>query len=434
MKLAVIIGTRPQFIKLAALVPALRQKGLRFFIVRTGQHYDDRLSDAFLREFSLPETKYDLRIRDPEKRARYDAGRLSFGSHVAEVLVGVRELVPILKEERATHVVVIGDSNPAVNGARAAGDLKLPVVHCEAGLRSDDPDAEEEQNRVEIDHYAAMHLCSTERNKARIQREVAGSRPIFTGDLLLDVFRRFRKFTRRPFHWPSLRSNEQVCLLTIHRTENIRNPSRSLRILEHLLRSWGGPVVWPVHPSAERFAVRLRDHLPSSVSRNLYLLDPATYMELNYIRCRTGAVITDSVGLQVESYFWKTPCLVVRDNVEHSELLECGASVSLKPSKIEPERVPTVAEFCVQALRNTRHSSFIGDLFGRYDVGCVMADSISRIDSFSDPGELEARERRASSQIWQLPGDSLGRAANLLGGSWNSLLAQYSPNSIRKER
>ena len=307
MNLAIVVGTRPQFVKLSALLPAARRHGLKHFVVTTGQHYHDRLSGSILKELRLPRIGHDLRIRDLR-----DHVHLSRIAHVCdpstpEIYMGVDKLRPILVERRATHVLVIGDSNPALVGARAARELGLPIIHCEAGLRSGDPDNQEEHNQILVDHYATAHFCSTERDRDRLKDEEPGSSPVFTGDLLVDVFEQFRGISRKPPGWPALSPGERVCLLTVHRTETARRPSRMTQILENIIRCWDGRVVWPVHPGMDQFASKLIGMLPDKLSSRVTLLDPATYLELNYIKQRSQLVVTDSVGLQVEAYLWKVP-------------------------------------------------------------------------------------------------------------------------------
>src|SRR5438093_5944622 len=194
MHVLTVVGNRPQFVKSAPLSLAFRAAGIDETVLHTGQHWDRRMSQVFYDELGLPEPAYRLDLRSPDPGA---------------MTPRIRELV---ERERPDWVVVMGDTNTTLAGARAAGE-EVPVAHVEAGLRSFDLSMPEERNRIEVDRLAALLLCPDERSAAQLEQEDVPGRRLVVGDVMADATRIFEPIARRtppPFPAPYV-------VLTVHR-------------------------------------------------------------------------------------------------------------------------------------------------------------------------------------------------------------------------
>ena len=309
-------------------------------------------------ELGLPSPAYNLAVGPNPSRE--------------QVAIGVERLVPLLAAERVTSVVTIGDSNPALVGAEAAKRLVLPIIHCEAGLRSFDSASVEENNRIQIDRLASLHLCSTAVDRAHIVKERPEARPVITGDLLVDAFHHFGRL-RKTIPLLEKRSHERFGLLTIHREENARDLHRLFAVLQNLIATYDGAIVWPVHPKLSGFARHLQTGLEPRLSAKLIITEAATYGELNYIKEHADLVVTDSVGLQVEAYLWRLPCVVIRDKIEHHELERFGATSVVSPDEAGG---PKLREAIGKALA-VDWASVPSAIFGSPGVAGRMADEIA---------------------------------------------------------
>jgi len=322
MTLGIVVGTRPQIIKLAALYKVLDRVGLPFFWVHTGQHYDWALSSGLVEELGLPPAAENLGL-----------GSLPF---CEQFTVGVARLQPIFRDHSASQIIVIGDSNPARVGAVGAMAYGVPFSHCEAGLRNGAVETLEEQNRLFVDSHAAVHLCSTEEDRTHLIGEDKGPSSVVTGDLLVDAFHEFGGLSAEPAALSVLAPGERVVLFTLHRAENTGDARQVADLLGSLLAESPLRVVWPVHPRLTGLVEDILDLIPPRQKTKLVISGSLTYSELNFVKQRADLIVTDSVGLQVEAYLWRIPCVILRDHIEHHQSIGsfchgAGASVVLPP-------------------------------------------------------------------------------------------------------
>jgi UDP-N-acetylglucosamine 2-epimerase len=301
MKIVSVVGNRPQFIKSAPLSLALREAKIDEVVVHTGQHYDRALSEVFFEELRLaePQHRLDLRTADPEWME----------PALAETLFA----------EDPDLVLVYGDTNSTLAGARAAVEAGIPLVHVEAGLRSGDLEMPEERARIEVDRMAALLLCPDERSAATLAEEGVQGEIQVVGDVMADSARRFAPIARKRF--PIAFEPRSYVLATVHREANVFQPrlGRIIQGLNQVRRR----VLFPTHPRT-RYQIR-REKL--RVAARVQLLEPLGYLELASLASQAHAVVTDSGGLQKEAYWYRVPCVTLRPSTEWVDTVRVGANV-----------------------------------------------------------------------------------------------------------
>lgn len=309
MKVASIIGARPQFIKAATVSRVFREyhSGVNEVLIHTGQHYDSNMSDVFFDELDIPKPGYNLGIGG--------------GTHGRDTGRMIESIEAVLLTERPNCVLVYGDTNSTLAGALAAAKLYIPVVHVEAGLRSFNRLMPEEINRVLTDHIADLLFAPTETAVANLRAEgIPAERIQLLGDVMYDAALFYRGLARRPdwFREGGLTQGEFV-LATVHRAENTDDPKRLARIFSGLSRS-GCQVVIPLHP-------RTREKLTVaqiSLAQNIHVAPPVGYLEMVWLEMNARLIATDSGGVQKEAFFHGKPCITLRDETEWVELVETG--------------------------------------------------------------------------------------------------------------
>ena len=310
MRIATIIGNRPQFVKAAAVSRRLRQD-FDELIIHTGQHYDDELSRVFFEELDVPRPEREL-----------GAGT---GSNTAQTARILAALEPVLAEVRPALALVYGDTNSTLAGALAAAQADIPVGHVEAGMRSFDRTMPEELNRVLTDHASDLLLCSTETALENLEREGARGEAHLVGDVMADVSLAFRDIAEvRSAILADLELDAGAYLVvTAHRAGNVDPPER-LEALVNLLERLPPPVVFPVHP---RTRARLEAAGLTERLAGLHLIPPLGYLDFLKLVRHARALVTDSGGVQKEAYLLGVPCVTLRDRTEWIETVEAGWNV-----------------------------------------------------------------------------------------------------------
>lgn len=311
MKIATIVGARPQFIKAAVVSRALRDlPGVAESLVHTGQHYDRRMSDVFFEELGIPEPSHHLAI-----------GSGPHGEQTGRMLIA---LEPVLREINPDVVLIYGDTNSTLAGALAAAKLHLPIAHVEAGLRSFNRRMPEEVNRVVADQLSSILFCPTEEAVANLAAEGITGGVHCVGDVMYEGAHWFAEqaVERDPLAEHALEPGGYA-LLTCHRAENTDDPERLAevrRAIEALCELT--KVVLPVHP---RVRGLLADLL-ASPPPGLIATEPVGYGEMIRLTKNAEVVVTDSGGLQKEAFFFGVPCVTMRDETEWTETVACGAN------------------------------------------------------------------------------------------------------------
>lgn len=308
MRLLTIVGARPQFMKAAAVSRAMAQRDdITEVLVHTGQHYDANMSDIFFDELAIPRPDYHLSIGG--------------GSHGAMTGRQLEAIEKVLMDELPDWVLVYGDTNSTLAGALAAVKLHIPVIHVEAGLRSFNRTMPEEINRILTDHAASLLMAPTQVAVENLRAEgIAKDKVHLVGDVMYDASLFYRTLARQPCWFADLGCvADDFILTTVHRAENTDDPARLASIFEGLAHA-GRPVVLPLHP---RTRERLESH-GIKPADHLHVLDPVGYLEMIWLEANCAVIATDSGGVQKEAYFFRKPCVTLRDETEWVELVEHG--------------------------------------------------------------------------------------------------------------
>ena len=324
MKISIILGTRPEIIKLSPLIRECEKRGLEYFVLHSGQHYSYNLDEIFFQELELPRVSYNLQV--------------GLGSHAEEtgkMLVGIEK---ILLKEMPDVVLVQGDTNTVLSGALAASKLHIKIGHVEAGLRSYDRDMPEEINRVLTDHISDYLFAPTEGAMNCLLREgIYRDRIFVVGNTIVDSVNQNLEIAKNKssiLNQLDL-SDRDYFLITAHRQENVDIKERLLGILgalKQIYREYNLPVIYPIHPRAKK---RLED-FGLKAPEGIKLIDPLGYLDYLWLEANAGLVLTDSGGVQEESCIMKVPCITLRDNTERPETLDVGSNmlVGTDPNRI----------------------------------------------------------------------------------------------------
>ncbi|MBP6871100.1 MAG: UDP-N-acetylglucosamine 2-epimerase (non-hydrolyzing) [Bacteroidales bacterium] len=328
-----IVGARPQFIKVAAICRAAREhfaERIEHLIIHTGQHYDENMSKVFFDEMEIPEPDFNL-----------ETGSGSHGYQTAGIMLRTEK---VLEQEKPDIVIVYGDTNSTLAGALAAAKMHIPVAHIEAGLRSFNKLMPEEINRVVADHVATLLFTPTKAGQENLAREgFAKAVPPYSadnpavfhcGDVMYDNALYYSSAAEKKTEMLDRLDLHDIpfILLTIHRENNTDSADRLERILgtlNELSREYGITCVFPMHPRTRKMtAGRQFQKLMSEIGANLLfkVTGPLSYFETLLLEKNCQMVITDSGGVQKESFFFRKPCLVLRDGSEWSELVELGTA------------------------------------------------------------------------------------------------------------
>jgi UDP-GlcNAc3NAcA epimerase len=379
MKIMTVIGARPQFIKAAAVSRAIRQHNescapssrLHEVIVHTGQHYDRNMSAVFFEEMEIQKPDYSLDIHDS-----------SHGAMTGRMLAKIEE---VLLLEKPDKVLVYGDTNTTLAGALAAAKLHIPVAHVEAGLRSFNRKMPEEINRVMADHLASVLFSPTDAAVANLAAEgISQGKPgvtvVRTGDVMLDAALYYSRKSRERASLFAPKSlwrkkiedaldKKGFVLATVHRAENTDDPAR----LEAIFTALGQiasdmPVALPLHPRTRKM-LEANKAAGQGSRQNLWILEPVGYFDMLELLKNCRLVLTDSGGLQKEAFFFKKPCITLRDETEWVELVENKANVLAGAcAKTILEAVKTMLE---------RKVDFDIPLYGSGQAGLAITKALS---------------------------------------------------------
>jgi len=320
MKIASIVGARPQFIKLAPFSREIRKKH-REVLIDTGQHYDAEMAGDFFSEFKIPKPDYALGI-----------GSADHGEQTGRMLI---ELEKVLKSEQPSLAVVFGDTNSTLAGALAASKLNIPVAHVEAGLRSYDHRMPEEQNRLLTDHISKLLFCPTDVAKENLRREGITEGVHVVGDVMVDALEESRKAAEK--HSKILEKFDlkkgEYQFMTVHRPSNTDVRENLENIVKAVGRS-GMKTVFSVHPRTVKY---LHEYgLDTALPAEFVLTKPLSHMDTVWLVSNASLVLTDSGGLQKEAYLLGVPCITLRDTTEWIETVNAqwNVLVGADPKKI----------------------------------------------------------------------------------------------------
>lgn len=316
----IIVGARPNFMKVAAIIRELRSKfpepgkGIRYRLIHTSQHYDNKMSGVFFDELNIPQPDINLNV-----------GHLKSTEQIATI---ISRYSRVLIESKPDMVMVLGDVNSTVACALATKKTypDLPLIHVEAGLRCGDRHMPEEINRILTDSISDYFFTTSRRASDNLVNEgVAPAKIFFVGNTMIDTLYTNESRLKQPALWNGLGlENKGYYVLTLHRQANISRHEILATLLESVaMAAEGTRVIFPVHPHTEKM-IR---NFGIEVHSNIIMTDPMGYLEFNYLMKNALAVVTDSGGISEETTIMKVPCITLRDNTERPETCELGTNL-----------------------------------------------------------------------------------------------------------
>lgn len=358
MKLLTIVGARPQFVKAAALSrELLSRKNIEEIIVHTGQHFDQNMSNVFFDEMNIPKPKYNLEINS-----------LGHGAMTGRMLEGIEQLI---LDEKPQMVLVYGDTNSTIAGALAAKKLHVSVGHVEAGLRSFNMRMPEEVNRILTDRISDHLFCPTDTAIKNLKNEGYDNIACAihrSGDVMQDAAMFYSQTSAAHSNIIARLGNiSNFVLVTIHRAENTDDSARLreiVRALNEINRTH--QIICPLHPRTRKIMASL------DIQPEFQVIDPVGYFDMVELLKAANLVMTDSGGVQKEAFFFKNPCITLRDQTEWTELVDGGFNkvVGTNHDQIIAAREEMLG----------RKLDFNVDLYGGGKASANIADVIEQIN------------------------------------------------------
>lgn len=316
MKIVNVAGARPNFMKIAPIMAAMRgNPHITPLLVHTGQHYDERMSDLFFRQLGIPEPDVNLGVGS--------------GSHAVQTAEIMKSFEPVLLEHQPDAVLVVGDVNSTIACGLVAVKLGIKLIHVEAGLRSFDRTMPEEINRLLTDSISDLLLCSEPSGVANLRHEgVADEKIHLVGNVMIDTLLKNKAKAEESTILNDLGLAEgQYVALTLHRPANVDDPVALGQLLDAFdVIQKDMPIVFPVHPRTRNNLERMGLSERIQGMPNLRLIDPAGYLDFLKLTSSAKAVLTDSGGIQEETTILKVPCITLRPNTERPITTEIGSS------------------------------------------------------------------------------------------------------------
>jgi UDP-N-acetylglucosamine 2-epimerase (non-hydrolysing) len=325
MRLAYVVGARPNFVKMAPVIARLRERlaDARHVLIHTGQHYDSAMSDIFLEELGVPQPDHMLGVGS--------------ASHAVQTARVMERIEPVLEVERPELLIVPGDVNSTLAATLVAVKLGIPVAHLESGLRSFDRTMPEEINRIVADEFSEHLFLHCEDAIANLRAEgIDDARMHFVGNTMIDSLvamqARFRELGTAATL--GVRAGEYL-LVTLHRPALVDGSLLAdvIARLAEVAREL--PVVFPVHPRTRKMMEGLGLRAPAGVS----LIEPVSYLEFLSLETDARAVLTDSGGVQEETTYLGIPCFTLRENTERPVTVRAGTNTLLG---LDPARIPEI--------------------------------------------------------------------------------------------
>lgn len=342
MKVLVVAGARPNFMKVAPILAALDQAGHHRVLVHTGQHYDTAMSDTFFRDLGLPDPDYHLGVGS--------------GSHARQTARVMEAFEPVLLEVRPDWVVVVGDVNSTLACALVSSKLRAEhgcrIAHVEAGLRSNDWAMPEEVNRVLTDRLSDLLLTPSRDAAPNLLGEgIDAERVVFVGNVMIDsLLKMLPRATALGMAGRFGIEGRPYAVATLHRPSNVDDEARLAVILRALARIGEAlPIILPLHP---RTRDRMRSfNLESTIDgRTLRLMEPLGYSEMLGLQAGASLVLTDSGGMQEESTVLGVPCVTLRETTERPVTVSEGTN-RMAPWPLTSEGIEASAQSALAAGR-----------------------------------------------------------------------------------
>ncbi|MDO5810213.1 MAG: UDP-N-acetylglucosamine 2-epimerase (non-hydrolyzing) [Methanobrevibacter sp.] len=376
MKIATILGTRPEIIKMAPIIDEISKRDIEQIVLHTGQHYDKEMSDNFFKDLEIPTPDYNIHV-----------GSGSHGKQTGLMMKGIEE---VLMEEKPDLVLVQGDTNAVLAGALVASKLHIAIGHVEAGLRSFDMTMPEEVNRRAADVTSTMYFIPTEQSALNLLAEGFSHKNLFiTGNTVVDAcFRHLEIAEKRGFEEESLaeldiENMDNILTLTMHRAENVDIRERVVNIIDALKELDQMNIIFPIHPrtknTLEKFG--LFDELNDL--EHVHIIKPLGYLDFLRLTSHSTLILTDSGGLQEEAITLNVPALTLRYNTERPETVTAGGNILVGSDKdviLKNARKILSDEEFADKMRNAPNP------YGQGDSAKMTVDAI---EEYYDKGLLD---------------------------------------------
>ncbi len=321
MKIATVIGTRPEIIKMAPVLDEIEKMGIDNILIHTGQHYDHEMSQQFFQ---------DLKIKKPD----YNIG-VGSNSHGKQTAIMMESIENVLIAEKPDIIMVQGDTNAVLAGALTASKLHMAVGHVEAGLRSYDKTMPEEINRQIADICSNIFFVPTEESAINLLFENINPHEIYiTGNTIVDACYRHLKIAEVESNiLNELQVTGDILILTIHRAENVDDPKRLKNIVDALLELNNITVIFPVHPRTAKTLKKFGFYDTLENAPHIKIIKPLGYLDFLLLLSKSKFVMTDSGGLQEEAITLNIPCITLRYNTERPETVKAGGNILVGTDK-----------------------------------------------------------------------------------------------------
>ena len=368
MKIATILGTRPEIIKMAPIIDEISKRGIDQIVLHTGQHYDKEMSDNFFKDLEIPSPDYNIHV-----------GSGTHGKQTGLMMQGIEE---VLLEEKPDIVLVQGDTNAVLAGALVCAKLHIAVGHVEAGLRSFDMTMPEEINRMAADVCSTMYFIPTEESAINLLAEgFSRENLLITGNTVVDAcFRHLEIAKKRGFEEESLaqldiENMENILTLTMHRAENVDDRQRVTNIIGALKELSDMNIIFPIHPRTKNTLQNFGLFDELNDLDHVHIVKPIGYLDFLLLTSNSTLILTDSGGLQEEAITLNVPALTLRYNTERPETVTAGGNILVGSDKgviLENARKILSDEEFANAMKNAPNP------YGQGDSAKLTVDAIEQ--------------------------------------------------------
>lgn len=376
MKIATVLGTRPEIIKMAPIIDEIKKRGIEQILIHTGQHYDKEMSDNFFKDLEIPLPDYNIHV-----------GSGTHGKQTGLMMDGIEE---VLLREKPDIVLVQGDTNAVLAGALVASKLHIAVGHVEAGLRSFDMTMPEEINRRAADVCSSMYFIPTEKSAINLLSEGFSHKNLFiTGNTVVDAcFRHLEIAKKRGIEEESLKNlnidgMDNILTLTMHRAENVDDKSRVINIIEALKELTNTNIIFPIHPRTKKTLENFDLFDEFNNLEHVHIIKPLGYLDFLLLTSKSSLILTDSGGLQEEAITLNIPALTLRYNTERPETVTAGGNILVGSNK------DAILKNVNKILNDEEFANNMKNAINPYGVGDSAIKCIDTIKKYHDEGFLD---------------------------------------------
>ena len=375
MKIATILGTRPEIIKMAPIIDEISKRSIPQIVLHTGQHYDKEMSDNFFRDLEIPTPDYNINV-----------GSGTHGKQTGLMMEGIEK---VILQEKPDIVLVQGDTNAVLAGALVAAKLHIAVGHVEAGLRSFDLTMPEEINRRAADVCSQMYFIPTEESAINLLAEgYSRKNLIITGNTVVDAcFRHLEIAKKKGFEEKALadldiENMDNIITLTMHRAENVDDEKRVTSIVEALKELDDMNIIFPIHPRTKNTLKNFGLFDELNDLEHIHIIKPIGYLDFLQLTSLSSLILTDSGGLQEEAITLDVPALTLRYNTERPETVTAGGNILVGADKKaileNVDKIISDKEFC-EKMKNAKNP---------YGDGDAAIKTVDAIEKYYDNGLL----------------------------------------------